>query len=248
MSKKDIQNKTEQELELEQEKLKKKRAYWIEHNRRAQKRRKLKLEVAEFCNQLQTRKGLSLDRKTIININSKLNLILNLPYRWTDKDYQRSKRMLVNLKNEVLQSNYKDVPPNQRAMIENFSNTMTEANLDMETRINIVLNLLKDEVTELFLHKADSVEPSPEMALLFLTQNMQFNVPKWFHKEVVKLIYSKFSQKEYIDFLKELRSAIIKRDMLTNKEKYAKEIHEQSLRECVGEGEMLIDINQLLKK
>ena len=212
-------------------KLKEKREYYKEHQRRFQKRRKLKDAAAKFISRMQTTKGLKLQRIDIIHINGILHQILNLPYRWTDKDLKRAWRRLKDLEVEVLERNYEDVPAEEKLMLDNFHNTMTAANLDTKTRVKYALELLRNETQELFLHNGDMVEPSPEMALCFLTQNMQFTVPEWLNKELLNLLYEKYKGQDFNKFISTIKDALQKKHYLDMRGEMIKNAMQEELEE-----------------
>ena len=222
------ENKEQTEID---EKIKEKREYYKEHQRRFQKRRKLKDAAAKFISRMQTTKGLKLQRIDIIHINGILHQILNLRYRWTDKDLKRAWRRLRELEVEVLERNYEDVPADEKNMLDNFHNTMTAANLDAKTRVQYALELLRNETQELFLHNADTVEPSPEMALCFLTQNMQFTVPEWFNKELLNLLYEKYKGPDFNKFITTIKNSLQKKHYLEIRGEMIKNAMQEELEE-----------------
>lgn len=226
-----MQDNSEVKKNKEEEELAKKREYDKEHHKRFRKRRKLKDAVAKFISRMQTTKGLKLQRIDIIHINGILHQILNLRYRWTDKDLKRAWRKLKELEIEVLERNYEDVPADEKLMLDNFHNTMTAANLDAKTRVQYALHLLRNETQELFLHNGDTVEPSPEMALCFLTQNMQFTVPEWLNKELLNLLYEKYKGQDFNKFISTIKDALQKKHYLDMRGEMIKNAMQEELEE-----------------
>ena len=202
-----------------------------ERQKRFKKRRKLKNAVADFTNRLQRYKGIRLSKGELISINTSLGLILRLPYRWTEKDLQRAWRRLKKLETTVLDRNYEDVLGDNRLMLENFHNTMEKANLDAKTRVQIALELLTFETQELFLHNGDTVESSPQMALCFLTQDMDYTVPEWFNKELLNLLYEKYKGTDFNKFMTAIRNKLQIRRVKENMKNISKEIMEEELKE-----------------
>ena len=224
-------NEQKSQEEKEKEILERKRIRDIERHKRFRKRRKLKNAVADFTNRLQHYKGIRLSKGELISINTSLGLILRLPYRWTEKDLQRAWNRLKKLEKKFLDRNYEDVLGDNRSMLENFHNTMTAANLDTKTRVEIALELLTAETEELFLHNGDTVEPSSQMALCFLTQDMDYTVPEWFNKELLNLLYEKYKGTDFNKFMTTIRSKLQIRRMTENMKNLNKEIMEEELEE-----------------
>ena len=155
---------------------------------RFRRRKKLKEFAAELLKSAQTQPYEKRERRDIRTLDAQIRMSIKLPYRWTEKDLQRAWRRLKKLETTVLDRNYEDVLGDNRLMLENFHNTMEKANLDAKTRVQIALELLTAETEELFLHNGDTVEPSPQKALCFLTQDMDYTVPEWFNKELLNLL------------------------------------------------------------
>ena len=145
---------------------------------------------------------------------------------------QRAWRRLKKLETTVLDRNYEDVLGDNRAMLDNFHNTMEKANLDAKSRVQIALELLTLETQELFLHNADTVEPSPKMALCFLTQDMDYTVPEWFNQELLNLLYEKFKGTDFNKFMTTIRSKLQVRHLKENVKTLNKEIMEERQPSC----------------
>ena len=183
-----------------------KKKYWIEHNKRSIKRRRLKNEIAEFATTLQTRRGYGLDKKAIMLVNDQLKEIVNLRYKWTDKDLERARRILNELSKKYLQQPFYKIPSDKATVMTECLSILDKTDMDTAARVDVLYDLLQMEVQKLYLHGADSMEPTPKNALLFLTQDMQYTMPQWFHKALIKLLEEKYKGKDFTEFMKEIRN------------------------------------------
>ena len=183
-----------------------KKKYWIEHKKRSAKRRRLKNEIAEFATTLQTRRGYALDKKAIILVNDQLKEIVNLRYKWTDKDLERARRTLNELSKKYLQQPFYKIPSDKATVMTECLSILDKTEMDTAARVDVLYDLLQMEVQKLYLHGADSMEPTPKNALLFLTQDMQYTMPQWFHKALIKLLEEKYKGKDFTEFMKEIRN------------------------------------------
>lgn len=185
-----------------------KKKYWIEHNKRSIKRRRLKNEIAEFATTLQTRRGYGLDKKAIMLVNDQLKEIVNLRYKWTDKDLERARRTLNELSKKYLQQPFYKIPSDKATVMTECLSILDKTDMDTAARVDVLYDLLQMEVQKLYLHGADSMEPTPKNALLFLTQDMQYTMPQWFHKALIKLLEEKYKGKDFTEFMKEIRNTM----------------------------------------
>lgn len=134
---------------LEEEKItQKKRQYWREHNSRHTKRRKLKNAVADFYTKLQEKRGTVIEKSILAGINIQIKNILNLPYCWTDKDWDRAMTALSDLEKKYLKRRYTNPPKDEAQLYEEIKNLLAESTLGLQPKINIVLNILQELVEQ----------------------------------------------------------------------------------------------------
>ena len=183
-----------------------KKKYWIEHKKRSAKRRRLKNEIAEFTTTLQTRRGYGLDKKAIILVNEQLRQIVNLPYKWTDKDLERARRTLNELSKKYLQHPFYKISSDKATVMTECLSILDKTDMDTAARVDVLYDLLQMEVQKLYLHGADNMDGTPKNALLFLTQDMQYTIPQWFHKALIELLEEKYKGRDFTEFMKEIRN------------------------------------------
>ena len=185
-----------------------KKKYWREHTKRSAKRNRLKKEIAEFATTLQTRRGYGLDKKAIMLVNDQLKEIVNLRYKWTDKDLERARRTLNELSKKYLQQPFYKIPSDKATVMTECLSILDKTDMDTAARVDVLYDLLQREVQKLYLHGADNMDGTPKNALLFLTQDMQYTMPQWFHKALIKLLEEKYKGKDFTEFMKEIRNTM----------------------------------------
>ena len=185
-----------------------KRKRWHYYNKRAAKRKQFEKDVAKFTTTLQTSRSSTLNRNHLALINMELRKMVKLPYNWTDEDLQRAREMLNKLSKKYLQKPFYVLPEDQTSVMREVKNLLDSTKLDTKTRVNILYELLKSEVAELYLHPDGEPEPTAENALLYLTQDMGHAVPPWFNKALIALIRRNYKNEDYLKITKELRQAI----------------------------------------
>ncbi|MCQ2381351.1 MAG: hypothetical protein MJ032_03300 [Acidaminococcaceae bacterium] len=205
-----------QQSENNQTNKKEQKLYWREHNRRRTRRQKLKLAVADFCSRLQVLRYSNLNKKEIAILNYKIQKILHLPYRWTDKDLDRAFTALADLEQKYLKSPYATSSETEINLLDELKKQLTTAELPTETKVKLVFALLKDEVEEWYLQGAEKITPSPQNALLLLTQNLKYNMPKWFHEELLNLLYDNYKGTDFNEFMHTIRTKLQTRRIKEN--------------------------------
>jgi len=118
----------------------------INRNHRYEKRKKLKLAVANFCNKLQTSRGTQVDNSTMIHINIYVRKLLKLPYRWTDKDLRQAYESLDRLERKYLHAPYSKVPKDEGALEETVAKFFDKSNVSDEAKFRIALHILQDQI------------------------------------------------------------------------------------------------------
>ncbi|MCQ2381670.1 MAG: hypothetical protein MJ032_04940 [Acidaminococcaceae bacterium] len=196
--------------------LQKKREYYKEHQKRFQKRLKLKNAVANFYTKLQALRGTIIDKNTFTSINISIRHILELPYRWTDKDMARAMTALSNLEKKYLKKRYTNPPNDETQLQGEINNLFAESTLEQQAKIGVVLNVLREQVEQQYLQGAEKMEQSPTNALLLLTQNLKHNMPDWFHKELLNLLYNQYKGKDFNEFMKQIRNELQKKRIKEN--------------------------------
>ncbi|MCQ2380858.1 MAG: hypothetical protein MJ032_00750 [Acidaminococcaceae bacterium] len=204
------------EEKLNNEKKDKQKKYWSEHSKRYTKRRKLKQAVANFCSRLQLQRCTNLDKGTLANINVRMQGVLCRPYRWTDKDMARAMTSLKNLETKYLKRPYTNLDPKELQLQNTMQTLLSDNNLNLQSQINVVYNLLQELVEQQYLQGAEKIEPSPTNALLLLTQNLKYNMPNWFHKELLNLLYNQYKGKDFNEFMKQIRNELQKKRIKEN--------------------------------
>lgn len=205
-----------QQSENNQTNKKEQKLYWREHNRRRTRRQKLKLAVADFCSRLQVLRYSNLNKKEIAILNYKIQKILHLPYRWTDKDLDRAFTALADLEQKYLKQPYATASEAEINLLDELKKQLTTAELPTETKVKLVFALLKDEVEEWYLQGAEKITPSPQNALLLLTQNLKYNMPKWFHGELLNLLYDNYKGTDFNEFMHTIRTKLQTRRIKEN--------------------------------
>lgn len=229
-------NSIEKDAAKEQQK-----EYWREHNKRRTQKQQLQMAAANFCNRILTSKANLIDRETMTRINLQVRKIIKLPYCWTNEDLLRAKNALAKLEEKYLNKRYSNLPENEGKTLSAVRNILDSSDLSNHSKAQILLTLLTDTVQELYLHEGNKIQPSPENALLFLTQDMKYHVPEWFDKEVIKLLQSKYGGSNTDRLMKKLQISILAK---RSKEAAAREM--QRIMEEIDNN--AIDIKDLLKK
>lgn len=182
-----------------------KRRYWNIYNHRARKRRKFNKEIAKFIKALENQQENKPDEQTMLLINEELKQIAKLPRNWTDNDLERAKRSLDSLSKQYLNHPFYKLSSDEALIMTECLAVLDNTDMDTRARVNVLYNLLRQEVQKLFLHEMDKQAPTPQNALLFLTQDLSYSVPGWFNQALLELLEEKYQGEDFNDFLRDLR-------------------------------------------
>lgn len=182
-----------------------KRRYWNIYNHRARKRRKFNKEIAKFIKVLESQQENKPDEQTMLLINEELKQIAKLPRNWTDNDLERAKRSLDSLSKQYLNHPFYKLSSDEALIMTECLAVLDNTDMDTRARVNVLYNLLRQEVQKLFLHEMDKQAPTPQNALLFLTQDLSYSVPGWFNQALLELLEEKYQGEDFNDFLRDLR-------------------------------------------
>lgn len=182
-----------------------KRRYWNIYNHRARKRRKFNKEIAKFIKTLESQQENRPDEQTMLLINEELEQIAKLPRNWTDNDLERAKRSLDSLSKQYLNHPFYKLSSDEALIMTECLAVLDNTDMDTRARVNVLYNLLRQEVQKLFLHEMDKQPPTPQNALLFLTQDLSYSVPGWFNQALLELLEEKYRGEDFNDFLRDLR-------------------------------------------
>lgn len=182
-----------------------KRRYWNIYNQRARQKRQLNREIAKFVKILQSQQENSPDENTMLLINEELKQIAQLPRNWTDKDLERAKQSLDNLSKKYLNHPFYKLSSDETLIMRECLAVLDNTDMDTKARVNVLYNLLRQEVQKLYLHEIDKLPPTPQNALLFLTQDLSYSVPGWFNQALLELLEEKYRGEDFNDFLRDLR-------------------------------------------
>lgn len=204
------ENRTEQQtLTPEEQNQLAKRQQWTLYNHRRALRQKLKLDASNFINQLMISRGNLIDRETMTKITVRVQALTKLPYRWTDADLSRARHLLSDLEQQYLRTRYTKMPKDETELLDNLRMLTEQSPLHIYKKSQIILQLLRETVEDLYLKSADDIKPSPEAALLFLTQDLKFDMPKWFHEQLIELLKQKYRGKDFTQFMIKTRHTLM---------------------------------------
>ena len=178
-------------------------------NRRYQKRKKLKTAAAKFISNLQLRRGNTIDRRTMSEINVHLTNILKLRHNWTDEDWKRAMNALQSLEKKYLGRAYTNLPEDELSMTDFLQSRLNGSKLGGEQKLRVLLNLWNNVGQELALQNPEEMTPTREHLLLLLTQNLKTALPSWWEKAVLDLIKENFAGKDRMRFARTLRQELI---------------------------------------
>lgn len=182
-----------------------KRRYWNIYNHRARKKHKFDKEIDKFIKTLESQQENKLDEQTMLLINEELKQIAKLPRNWTDNDLERAKRSLDSLSKQYLNHPFYKLSSDEALIMTECLAVLDNTDMDTRARVNVLYNLLRQEVQKLFLHEMDKQAPTPQNALLFLTQDLSYSVPGWFNQALLELLEEKYRGEDFNDFLRDLR-------------------------------------------
>lgn len=196
-----VKNSVEQNEKTEEQKLAEKRAKKRAIQKRWRQRTKLKVRVAEFIKSLHMNKARTFERGELSAINQELFKAIKLPRCWNDKDLLRANVAVSGLEKKYLDRGYVKLNKDEADMTDFIKNTLDDSKLTKAAKVNVVLNLLNDVGRDYILEAGDGLTPSPDAALLLLTQNTGGTLPKWFADSLADLVEAHFTRIDIKKFL-----------------------------------------------
>lgn len=195
-----------------EEKLEEQRAKKRVIQKRWRKRSKLKIRLAEIIRRFHLVNARNLSSKEISVINRELHKAVHLPYCWNDVDLARANAALTAFERKYLDRGYVGPSEDEVNVTAFIKNTLDDANLTKAQKVNVALNVFKEMGRDFVMEAGDGIDPSPDAALVLLTQDIGGTFPKWLAGSLADLLEMHFTRGDTKRFLTNLGIVLRKRD------------------------------------